>query len=279
MSFPLGLPPESLPLDEPGKRRVIVVVSAGDIERLLYSTNSEESWRSMEGVCLVRDLSKFYEGESQVFLNQLSEQGLLQANNILLQNAYNPSLYSKANQIKSDVLDRKYNHYTTVCNYLGATKISIKISDEEQVNSKKERKLRLWNPSALAKLEVRSFSEELRQSYRSMESKLGGSLPNIEAAKQYVEAEFLQKDDDIKFLINNRESALRGELIKYPNAFKTFRQTVNLFSQVEQSLELATKLEIPQYLTSINLDITNYVKKIKKFSLDIELEFSAETQS
>ena len=279
MSFPIGLPPQSLPLNNPGERQVIIVVSVRNIDRLLYSENSNESWRDQEGVCLVRDSIEFYEQESQDFLIKLRDKGLLQADNILLQNAYNPSVYSKADRIKSDVLDKKYKDYTTVCNYLGATKISIKISDEEQVSSKTEGKIGFWNPFVQAKLDQKSFSEELRQSYRSMESTLSGSLPNIEAAKKFVETEFLQKDEDIKFLINNRKTALAGGLIKYPSAFKSFKQTVNLFSQVEQSLELATKLEIPEYLVSMNAHLNKYVKKIKKFNLDIELEFSAETKN
>ncbi|NET17654.1 MAG: hypothetical protein F6K08_34940 [Okeania sp. SIO1H6] len=279
MSFPIGLRPESLPLNHPGERRVIVVVSVSDIEKLSYSPNSKESWREQEGVCVVRESIEFYEPESQDFLKKLQDKGLLQANNILLQNAYNPSLYSKADRIKSDVLDKKYQDYTTVCNYLGATKISIKISDEEQVSSKTEGKIGFWNPFVWLKMDGKSLSEELRQSYRSIEAELSGSLPNIEAAKKFVETEFLQKDEDIKFLINNRESAIAGELIVYPTAFKRFKQTVNLFSQVEQSLELATKLEIPEYLVAMNGHLNNYVKKIKKFNLDIELEFSTETKN
>lgn len=277
MSFPKGLEPEIFPIDNPDERRVILVLPGSEIERIKYSPDEKSSLTKKTGVYLVQNSLEFYEPKSQDFLRKLKEQGLLDAQNILIQNSYNPSSYFKADQIKNDVLKKKWEDYITVCNYLGAESCSILISSQKEYNSQNKISGNIASPLFNFWFKSKSFSAEMYEELLSFQGKFTGNKPNIQAANDYIKKNFLEQDTDFKFLINNRQSALKNGLIEHTTAFTEFEQQINLFTQIENSLDLATNLVIPQYLVGMNAQLNNYVKRIEKFSLKVNLKFSKKT--
>ena len=101
-----------------------------------------------------------------------------------------------------------------------------------------------------------------------------GGLPNIQAAIDYVRKYSLEEDDDISFLIDNRKSALPQGNIEYPTNFCYFKQKINLLSRVESNIKLAAGLVIPEFLTTVRTKFNKNIKKVKNFSLEVEVNFS-----
>ncbi|NER30314.1 MAG: hypothetical protein F6J89_22485 [Symploca sp. SIO1C4] len=270
----VGLEPESIPVDSPDERRVILVVPTKEMERIKYSKDEKESSLSrVGGVCLVRDSIEFYEPESQKFLKQLKQQGLLNAENTLIQNAYNPSVYFKPDKIKDDVLKKKWQDYITVCNFLGAKEFSIEIQNKRRITSESRTVWNILSTFFNFNGSSKSFSEEVQEELLSFKGRLVGNLPNIEAANNYVNKESLQDDNDLKFLIQNRKTALKDGDVKHPTGLTQFEQTINLFSQIDKNLDIVTNLVIPEFLTQLKAQINNQVKKIETFSLTVKLKF------
>ncbi|MEQ8469112.1 hypothetical protein [Coleofasciculus sp. E1-EBD-02] len=282
---------ETIPLNNPDEREIIIVVSNVHRERLKYpGLASKENIEQVGGVCFVRDDIDFYDENSQAFLKILKSQGLLRVGNILLQSKYgyqypnekNKKLservhkrfhlpyYLHASELRMNAIDRKYNHYLQVCTLLGAKKVSVNIIDEKRSAAQKNWEFNLGNFPI--KLGGGSSCDEIIKDYRSRTREMGGSLPNIKEAEEYVEDELLQEDQDIKNLINARKVALK-RFSEFTNPTTSESYTVDLFSQVTTSLSLAAQIKIPQYLSSLNASLKKHVKKIEKFTLNVEVFF------
>ncbi|MDH6099624.1 hypothetical protein NWP21_12380 [Anabaenopsis sp. FSS-46] len=282
---------ERVPVDNPDEREMIIVVSNFDRERLEYPEPGNKTFEKMQGVCFVRDDIEFYDQNSQEFLKVLKDQGLLRVGNILLQSKYGYQYpnekykelsnrlhqrfqrpyYLRAEALREHSIDRKYNCYLHVCTLLGAKKVSINIIDQKHSSSANRLGLNLLGNFPI-KTSGDSSAQEIIEYYRSRTRKMAGSLPNIEEAERYVEGELLQEDEDISNLINARKLALR-RYSEFTNPITEENFRLDLFSQVTTVLSLGVKIEFPQYLSSLNLNLNKYVKKIQKFTLDVKVSF------
>ncbi|NEP35694.1 hypothetical protein [Moorena sp. SIO3B2] len=87
--------------------------------------------------------------------------------------------------------------------------------------------------------------------------------PNLDLVKEYVKKYSLEKDADISFIINNRQF----------NKDLKFKQNINLFSQVETSLNVAASLVIPESFTQLKASLKKSIKETRKYTVTIALDF------
>jgi virulence-associated protein VapD len=275
--------PEPIFINEPDKRRVILVLSGNEVETLKYDWSNTKrreeqiftNGRIKDGICIVANDIESYGAEEQKFLQSLKEKNLLDAGNILIQDSYNPSLYYKSDTIQEKVSVTKWRHYATLCNYLGAKDCKIKIVHETRDMLDFNFMIEFITIPFGIITGGSSNHNKLKKEYMEIVVQCEqGGLPNIQAAIDYVRKYSLEEDDDISFLIDNRKSALPQGNIEYPTNFCYFKQKINLLSRVESNIKLAAGLVIPEFLTTVRTKFNKNIKKVKNFSLEVEVNFS-----
>lgn len=276
-SFPYGYE-ANIPVDNPGKRQVILVLPTGMAERIKYEPAYRKSKNSIlmkgtnkikNGLCIVEESIDLYDESSQSFLQSLQQKGLIEPGNILIQNAYNPNDYLKfdAEKIKTEVIFTKWQHYTTVAGYLGAKKVELINQKDREFESNKDFNLKSnFSIFDLFNTGGESFTKSVEKELYKISAEFKGSLPDIESAKQYISENFLSQDKDINFLVKNREKK---------NLMLRFEQNLNLFSQIENGFSLAMNIKVPEYLVDGKGEYKQTNKKIEKFITKVVLTFSA----
>ncbi len=280
MTFPIGYEPQKIPINNPGARQVILVLPTGTMERVMYDPVNTKFKNSItnssigdveikSGLCIIEESIDLYEKDSKKFLQPLQEKGLIQSGNVLIQNTYNTEDYLKFDeeQIKTEVIFRKWQHYITVCNYLGATKIDLLNEINKDSDNSNNFGAKILNPLFKLNFKGKYFSKNIEQQLYKMSASFTGTPPNIKLAEEYIDKNYLYKDKDITFLVDN---------CKNNNRMLKFEQTLNLFSQIENGFNLAADINIPKYLVNGIGEFNQTNKKIEKFITKIELYFSQE---
>ncbi|NEO53919.1 MAG: hypothetical protein F6K54_13030 [Okeania sp. SIO3B5] len=275
-SFPYGYE-ANIPVDNPGKRQVILVLPTGMPERIKYdsayrklrdSILIKNTNKTKNGLCIVEESIDLYDESSQSFLQSLQQKGLIEPGNILIQNAYNPNDYLKfdAEKIKTEVIFTKWQHYTIVAGYLGAKKVELINQKDREFDSQKDFNLKSsFSIFDLFNIGGESFTKSVEKELYKISAEFKGSLPDIESAKQYISENFLSQDNDINFLVKNREKN---------NLMLRFEQNLNLFSQIENGFSLAMNIKVPEYLVDGKGEYKQTNKKIEKFITKVILTFS-----
>ncbi|NEQ76399.1 MAG: hypothetical protein F6K23_27195 [Okeania sp. SIO2C9] len=275
-SFPYGYE-ANIPVDNPGKRQVILVLPTGMPERIKYdsayrklrdSILIKNTNKTKNGLCIVEESIDLYDESSQSFLQSLQQKGLIEPGNILIQNAYNPNDYLKfdAEKIKTEVIFTKWQHYTIVAGYLGAKKVELINQKDRESDSNKDFNLKSsFSIFDLFNIGGESFTKSVEKKLYKISAEFKGSLPDIESAKQYISENFLSQDKDINFLVKNREKN---------NLMVSFEQNSNLFSQIENGFSLAMNIKVPEYLVDGKGEYKQTNKKIEKFITKVVLTFS-----
>jgi len=273
MNFPYGYKPESISIDDPGSRRVILVVSRGEPERIFYESKYREFKKSIiigntlrQGLCIVENCLELYDRNIQEFLKPLNNSGLLDAGNILIQSKYNTSEYFNFSQeqIEEKVILEKWRHYTTVSKYLGAKTVTLKNQEEKETSSNQNFIINISSSVVNLGNNNNFFVKKMEKKMYELFAEYPGSTPNINEAENYIKRVGLMEDQDIKFLINNRAGG---------NSITKFDQELNLFTKIENGFDLAASIVIPQYLVAGKAKVIQRNNMIKKFITKVNLTF------
>ncbi|WP_414573896.1 hypothetical protein [Nostoc sp. CCY 9925] len=274
MNFPYGYDPENISIDDPASRRVILVVSRGERERIFYDQKYKKFKDSVirgntlkDGLCIVENTLELYDKKVQNFLQPIKSNGLLEAGNTLIQNTYKTSEYFKFNQeqIEEKVILEKWRHDVTICKYLGVKIANLNNQEEKEINSNSNFGINIVSTLFNLGSDNNYFVKNIEKKLRELSAEYPGSSPNVEEARKYIDKVGWSQDKDIDFLIDNRA----GE-----NPLAKFKQELNLFAQIENGFDLAVDLVIPQYLTKGSVKIKQGNNMIKKFITKVELTFS-----
>ncbi|MBR8840689.1 MAG: hypothetical protein DSM106950_43625 [Stigonema ocellatum SAG 48.90 = DSM 106950] len=282
MNFSYGYDPD-FPIDDEGSRRVILVVSRGEKQRILYDQSYKKIHNSIvlgnrikEGLCILENSLTLYNQNVQYFLRPLNNVGLLEAGNILIQDTYKPEEYFKFDQqiIEDRIIMNKWRHYTTVCKYLGVKKVTLSNEEEKETNSNRSFKINSFSPLFNLGTDNNSFSKKMEKKLKEIEVQYPGGSANVQGAIKYLEEIGWVdnrgiKDADINFLIRNREG---------DNSLQSYKENLNLFAQIEQGFDLAINLVIPQSKIKGNVKINQRNNMMRKFITKVELAFGDSTK-
>lgn len=263
--MPVGYKPEKiLPAHN---RRVIFVLPGDKIEQIRndkdYKKLKQSVERNRQTWLLDNAIEKHQDQDTIEFLKKLANDNLLDDGNILIQSSEDDKRYFLAQQVENKVVLPKWDNYMTICNYLGASSIELDITDV--TNFGEENNVVIKASSLIANLAARGkFSKK-----KSIELKDRAKLilekgsPNLKNVGDFVEKHSLEKDSDIQFIINNR---------KYNKDF-SFNRNINLFTQVEESMNVLSNLVIPDKFINIETSFTRKIKQTKKYNVNVKLDF------
>ena len=181
---------------------------------------------------------------------------------------FKPSL----DRIEEECSIAKWLSYTTICNYLGAIDISLKVV--------RFRKFASTTTLSSQISDLLSISKVIAKFSREKEEKLNNSVnmrdidkakPDFAMVKKHLGFKeddskdvFSQiKDPDIKHLIEQR---LQEKKLIYT-------REIELFTQVEQGMAVATSLSIPQQFTQINAAMKRSIKESINYSVSVTVKY------
>lgn len=263
--MPVGYEPVKIPPAQ--NRRVIFVLPGYKIELINHDEKFKKLKQSVERNSqtwlMDNSIENHRDPETIMFLEKLANDNLLDDGNILIQSSEDNRRYFLAHQVENKVVLPKWDNYMTICNYLGATTIKLDITDV--TNFGEENNIIVKASSLIANLATRgTFSKK-----KIIELKDRATLilekkpPNLENVEDFVQKHSLEKDPDIQFIINNR---------KYSTDL-SFERNINLFSQVEESMNVVSNLVIPDKFIKIETSFEKKIKVTRKYNVRVALDF------
>lgn len=242
----------------PRKRKAILVISPHELERLEYTPEANELLINEKVHLLVPSY-----GDTSDLEEKLDSNGLLEPGNLLIQSPYNNSDYVLLDRASSTFALTKYLHFTTLCGLLGAREVTVEQIEVKTLTGKQIFKGSLGSSYADGKTDVtnRTF-EEVRNNIK-LQSKFGGSEPNVAEAEAHLLQYQLSNDISMKSLIDQR---------KGKNPIKSRELTLSLSEESKRSLQVITDIKIPVY-ADLQMQIDQVKKEIYEFNLTIRVEF------
>lgn len=275
--MPFGYSPDPAKLPVPEQRRVIWVLSGADIEQIRYDSRYRKTKSSIQEkgnrVWLMDNNIDAYKDEKTIsFLKSLRGKNLLDEGTILVRDEYNDRNYFSVDRIEDECSIAKWLNYTTICNYLGAINVSLKVV--------RVRKFASTTTFASQMSDLFSTFGVTAKLSKAKEEKLNNSVnmrdidkakPDFAMVKKHLGFKEHDSDDvfsriqdpDIKHLIEQR---LNGKDLIYT-------REIELFTQVEQGMAVATSLSIPQQFTQLNAAIKRSIKESMNYSVSVTVEY------
>ncbi|OLT58834.1 hypothetical protein [Moorena bouillonii] len=268
--MPIGYEPYPKKIPTANERRVIIVLPGDKIEQIRNDKKYDkfhQSIKTSDQTWLMDNLRENYQDPETIsFLEKLDHENILDNGNILVQSSEDPIKYFLAEQVENKVVLPKWDHYITICNYLGATSIELDINDvtsfAEKTNFIAKSKI-FFLDNLFPKISIKFSKKQKIKLKNRAELKLKKEPPNLDLVKEYVKKYSLEKDADISFIINNRKF----------NKDLEFKRKINLFSEVETSLNVAASLVIPESFTQIKASFKKAIKETRKYTVTIALDF------
>lgn len=242
----------------PQNRKAILVISPHELDRLEYIPEGNELLLSEQVHLLV---------PSHLTTNDLEEKldsrGLLEPGNLLIQSPYDNSDYVVFDKASSTFALTKYLHFTTLCGLLGAREVTVEQIEVKTLTGKQIFKGSIDSLHSDGSIEVvnRTF-EEIRNNIR-LQSKFGGSDPDLEKAEAHLRQYQLLNDMSMKSLIDQRKGR---------NPIKSRELTLSLSEESKRNFQVVGNIKVPVY-ANLQAQIEKVSKEVYEFTLTIKVEF------
>ncbi len=264
--MPVGFTPDTIPPAH--NRRVIIVLEGSKIEQIKYEKKYNDLRKSIYNksqVWLMNNaIEKYKDPATIVFLNKLSDDNLLDDGNVLVQSSDDTSKYFLVDEVVNKVILPKWDHYLTICNYLGATNIDIKITHIKYFGGNTGLKATI----CLLGFKLSQGVEFRRKNRKQLKYRtkfiIKRKPPNLKLAEGYVKKHSLEKDRDIQFMIDNCRDSTPVKL----------KRDINLFEQVQESMGVVTSLAIKdEYPIKFKTSFEKKIKETKRYTVNVNVGF------
>lgn len=245
---------------DPKRRRALVILSRSDFDGLSHREGGAGLLYSDESIAVAWP----YEVESPV-VQALTERGLLRAGAVLLQSPFDPNDYVDAADATTEFAIAKHLHFCRVCQHLGARRVK---AEQREVITEKGRVVAQLDVAAPVAMGTAKGTDDRYSKFDAslrVEVTADGGEPNIEGALDYVRRYGLGSDRLITDLI---ESAR----IK-TNRTKSQQLTIQLSTEAKRSLEVATRIAVPAYLTAVEANLKVVREQKSEFSVTVRVDF------
>lgn len=252
-------------LEQPFKRRVMIVLSRENIIDLLFLSKNKVSNLEDKGITLIEPNP--IKSKHNELVTKLKRSALLNPGNVLVQNPHDYSSYAKAENANFEFTIERYDNYCYICQLLGAKTIDISNIKAKKISVKSSVVANLsYKIFKFQATKEQKYQERLKDSF-----KLSRNYPNpvYQYDKALEQAKNLNLDND-KFVVDilrnrNPNDALVGNYEK---------NSVQLFEmQSESSLDVVTSLSLPSNLIEAKTQIEKTTNNIFSSQCDIKIEF------
>lgn len=250
--------------DNPSKRKVIFVLSDRDIKRSESEPNAMRDLRA-DGACILKYPFQ-NEGNLSTTLQYIIDVGLDSPGSILIQSPYKKHAYVDATEAQERFAQDKHRYFMQLCQMLGAKEVTVTHIAVSTKSANSRFTVGLDGKLKPVGVEIKGEKEKAERLKASMTlgSKFDGGSADIENAEKFLCATGLIADGNMENLL---------EMRKYnSNNLKTHEYSVNLSKESSNSLKIAGKLKIPEYI-NFSADYRQVLKETSEFTLIYKVDF------
>lgn len=249
--------------NEPQKRRVILVLSPYEYERLQY-----ERWGhpllldALNGKVYILIPSEV--DQQNPIVEALIQKGLDNEGTFLLQNPCDFSDYEDVNKAFYTFALSKWSHFIIFCDYLGVKNVSI---EQVEIISSSNEEIHQGGISA-ASGQVDAEMKNNLDSFNQVYMRIGRTLPenerDTEKAVKYFR-QHLASDPFIKSLLDLRSKG-------------SYELEFNLTQEIKRNLNIAVSLQMPKLpgdniYKNAQANISRVLRESHEFKLGIKIQF------
>lgn len=220
------------------ERRVVIVLTDHEYEKCEYEQGAGVMFVT-PGVRVLR----YPSDSNDWFAIHLEKRRLYYPGTILLQSPYNGMIYRQIEESNIAFAQEKFKHFFSICQLLGASRMSVERIELFEENSKNEWEIKS-KINCLSSTEIKIDGEtgslyRLRNSL-GLAATLEGGDSNPAEAMKYANKFNLIGDIELESLI---------ELRSRSNRIKEWRKVINLSHEAESSLAFAASVKVPGFLS------------------------------
>jgi len=249
---------------QPQKRRLILVLSAFEYERLQYEDWGNPLLRDAMNGKLYILVSEFH--EQNPIVQNIILKGLDNEGTLLIQNPYDISEYEAVDNISSTFPLAKWSHFVNFCDYLGVQNVFIEQVEITSLSGRSIYKGKL----GIAIGNVNGDVKNILGNIQKQALKIQRTVKADDVQRDIIEAEkyfneHLSGDAFIKNLLNIRPTG-------------SYSVECSLTQEIKRTLDIAASLNLPQIpgnnlYMNLRTSINKVTKESYEFKLNIKIEF------
>lgn len=249
---------------ESSSRRVILVLQEHDIEKCVIEPDVGRQLLLDDEIYILQYPVRL-EDETPLVLQNILESDQVRPGVVLLQSPFDRDVYEDAVVAPQRFALAKHMYFSTLCRYLGATRVSV-----EQVTIETKEGRDTINFDASRDLvgggSVRIENERLRSLVNSMqlEDKFAGGMTDVSSAERIMKKTGLWTDPNIRTLLTMRSDG--------GNRLLSRRLVLNLTNDIKSNMNVAARVNVPSFV-HLSADYSRVVHEQYDFSLTVLVEF------
>ena len=246
--------------DEPSRRKIVLVLNQDDIEALRYEDGGDDLLNNEE----VHILSS-HPSQPGLAVQALIDQGLVMPDTVLVQNPFEKSLYHHEPEAIGQIVQAKWQHFSTLCSLLGASEVKIEDKKKKRIESSSNLSHQI-DIGTVGDVETKIKKDNLDSiiSGLTLIDTFEGGDPNVQAADEFLQRTGLSGDMSMRGLLDifQRQS----------NKIKSRRIELNLTIEAHRNLKVLANLNVPRFLTSLEIDYERKVHEQTEYTLTLAVK-------
>ncbi len=247
--------------DEPSRRKIVLVLNQDDIEALRFEDGGADLLNNKE----VHILSS-HPSQPGLAVQALIDQGLVTPDTVLVQNPFEKSLYHHEPEAVEQIVLAKWQHFSTLCSLLGASEVKIE-DRKKKITGSSSNLSNQVDIVTVGDVEVEIKKENLDSfiSGLTLIDTFEGGEPNVQAANEFLQQTGLSADTSMRGLLDIFQ--------RQTNKIKSRKLELNLTTEAHRNLKVLANFNVPEFLTSLEIDYERKVHEQTEYTLTIAVEF------
>ena len=253
--------------DEPSRRKAVFVLDQSDIKALRLDKDGASLLLNKE----VHVLSAFSQ-ESNPIVQELINSGLARPGAVLIQSPFEKDTYENSTQAMERFALDKHLHFSTLCGYLGARKVTVEQIELKTKDKKETLSIEIEGVSSGPSVRTDVKNEELASLYNRLDLQdtfVGGS-PDLPEAESFLRETGLLGDANMRSLLKSQ-----GPI----NRLTSRRLRLNITNETQRNFDVLVNFNASTFLSlfsSLEADYNRHVKEKTEFTLTVRVDFPSE---
>ena len=245
--------------NEPYRRKAVLVLNQTDVDNLRLKKDGAELLLNDEIYIL-----PYPPQQSIRVVQDLIDSGIARPGTVLIQSPFDRNIYQNSTQAVERFAMDKHIHFTTLCMYLGARKVTVEQIDFKNTMGKTTVSLEGESMGVGGNVKIENKELDSFQSKLTLTDIFKGGSPDVPAARELLRQTGLSGDAYMRTLLDIRQNP--------NNSIKSRQLRLNMATETQRNLNVLANLNVPAYL-SLEAGYDRHVREQTEFTLTIKVDF------
>ena len=245
--------------NEPYRRKAVLVLNQTDVDNLRLKKDGAELLLNDEIYIL-----PYPPQQSIRVVQDLIDSGIARPGTVLIQSPFDRNIYQNSTQAVERFAMDKHIHFTTLCMYLGARKVTVEQIDFKNTMGKTTVSLEGESMGVGGNVKIENEELDSFQSKLTLTDIFKGGSPDVPAARELLRQTGLSGDAYMRTLLDIRQNP--------NNPIKSRQLRLNMATETQRNLNVLANLNVPAYL-SLEAGYDRHVREQTEFALTIKVDF------